>query len=249
MNIVFVSQLGDIVENGSSKKEWQNADRCMRILDGVIPYGIIPGNHDIEKGKNKASGFASYNATFPVSRFENQIWYKGNYKENQNNYQIVSAMGMNLLFLNLEIEPTNDVLEWANKIASENKDAYIILTTHKYLIDHGTKLDNKLLFSSDGNTGEDIWNKLVYKNCNIKIVLNGHYHEDDGENRIETTNSCGSTVHQISQDYQTRDKGGEGKLRIYNFVPEEKKINVKTYSPYTDTFETDEDSQFELTLN
>jgi hypothetical protein len=247
-NIVFVSQLGDIVEHGSNKIEWQHADECMRIIDGIVPYGIIPGNHDIEKGQNKMSGFASYNTTFPVSRFENQIWYKGNYKENQNNYQIVNALKMKLLFLNLEIEPSDNVIIWANKIASENKDAYVILTTHKYLIDHGTKFDNRLSFSTDGNTGQEIWNKLIYKNCNIELVLNSHYHEDDGENRLDSLNSCNNTVHQVTQDYQARNKGGEGKLRIYTFHPDDNKINVTTYSPYTDTFETDEDSQFELTI-
>jgi predicted MPP superfamily phosphohydrolase len=46
-NIKFVIHLGDIVQTSTKKPEWENADRAMRLLDGVVPYSIAPGNHDM----------------------------------------------------------------------------------------------------------------------------------------------------------------------------------------------------------
>jgi hypothetical protein len=43
--------------------------------------------------------------------------------------------------------------------------------------------------------------------------------------------------------------GGDGWLRIHEFVPASNVINVKTYSPYIDQYETNGDSQFPLNYN
>jgi hypothetical protein len=250
MNIKFVSQLGDIVENGGKfKNEWETASRCMGKLDGVVPYGLVPGNHDMEKENSKRSGYASYNSNFPISRFANYPWYKAHYKENQNNAELVSSHGVDLLFINLEPEPSDAVLYWAELVAKQYPDAYAIVTTHKYLPDgKSDKRDTTVRYGRNGNSGQEVWEKLVSKQCNIKMVLSGHYHLSDGEKRIQGINKCGYRVEEIMQDYQGREFGGNGKLRIYTFVPEEKRILVSTYSPLTNTFEKDADSLFELKL-
>lgn len=250
LHIAFAVQLGDIVQHGASRPlEWQRASDCFSILDSQVPYSIVPGNHDSNRVSDNTSGFSMYDSTFPASRYNSESWYRGNYDNNQNSYQIIDIDGMNLLFLSLKVEPGDAAIKWAQGVLAEHTDAYAILITHKYLPDSGSERDNHLRFSKNGNTGEDLWNKLVSKNCNIKLVLNGHYHEDDGENRLDSINNCGDTVHQVTQDYQSRDSGGEGLLRIYNFIPEEQNIKVKTYSPYTDTYERDADSEFELPLD
>lgn len=61
--------------------------------------------------------------------------------------------------------------------------------------------------------------------------------------------SNGNTVHTVVSDYQFRDKGGNGKLRIYEFNPSINNVSVKTYSPYANTYETDTSSQFSLAVN
>lgn len=240
LNIVFVSHMGDIVDSGgSSLKEWEAAANCMKILNGKIPYGIIPGNHDSDIAHKKESGFKTFNKYFPAQD-------NNHYINNENNYQIVNIFNKKILFLNLSIEANNKELEWAAKIANDNKDKYIILTTHKYLHDYNNKLSQGHEYSKYGNSGQAIWDKLVYKNCNIKMVWSGHYHGDDGENHIITKNSCGDDVNQIVQDYQSRENNGNGLLRIYEFDINRKNIKVKTYSPFIDKYETDNDSEFEL---
>lgn len=249
LNIRFVSHMGDIVSSHIQvKAEWQEASDALKLLDGIVPYSVIPGNHDLDY-LYREDGTSMYDRYFPVSRYNTYSWYKGNRKENQNSYQIITvrtAEGpLDILFLNLEVEPSNNTLAWADHIAKTNPEAYIILTTHKYLDDTG-KLDSKREYSRDGNTGTDIWNKLVKPNCSIKMVLNGHFHIQDGEAMIAAKNTCGHTVYQIIQDYQEREKGGNGRLRYYTFDPIQKKISAKTYSPSTTTFEEDADSTFEI---
>jgi hypothetical protein len=56
-------------------------------------------------------------------------------------------------------------------------------------------------------------------------------------------------VHTLLSDYQGRTGGGNGLLRIYEFDPSANKLSVKTFSPYTNAFETDADSQFDLDIN
>ncbi len=47
-NIKFAIHLGDIVQTSTKGPEWENADRAMRLLDGVVPYSVAPGNHDMQ---------------------------------------------------------------------------------------------------------------------------------------------------------------------------------------------------------
>ena len=45
-NIKFAIHLGDIVQNDTIE-EWENADRAHKIIDGIVPYSMVPGNHDM----------------------------------------------------------------------------------------------------------------------------------------------------------------------------------------------------------
>ncbi len=265
LNIRFVSHLGDIVDSyGNSIAEWEAASKCMKTLDDArIPYSIIPGNHDVDK-HYREDGLSFYDRYFPASRYSSNSWYKGNRKQNQNSYQIIEVPTTNsqnevvttkLLFLNLEIEPSDNTIAWANDIVKNNPNTYTILITHKYLpdtpglnsaTDPNAKRDTLREYSRTGNTGEDIWNKLVKDNCSIKVTWNGHYHKSDGEYMMISKNKCNDEVHQIIQDYQAREAGGNGLLRIYTFDPVAKTIDVQTYSPYIKSFEKDADSEFEI---
>ena len=155
---------------------------------------------------------------------------------------------MKLLFLNLEIDPTDDDLEWANSILKENQDTQVIVTTHAYLYDDVPERSREPHFRFGGNSGENIWNKLIKKNCNVFLVLSGHFHKSDGENRLTSANQCGKPVHQIVQDYQDRQNGGNGLLRIYAFYPIIKKLVVRTYSTISKKYENNANSLFILNL-
>ena len=65
--ITYVLQNGDMT-NRNSKPEWERVDRAFRILDGVVPYAIVPGNHDYIKC-GKSDRITKINEYFPPSRF------------------------------------------------------------------------------------------------------------------------------------------------------------------------------------
>ena len=46
MNIVFVTHEGDIVNNAGVSLQWQRADHSLNILEGNVPWAVLPGNHD-----------------------------------------------------------------------------------------------------------------------------------------------------------------------------------------------------------
>lgn len=247
-NIKFVSHLGDIVQSGGfENKEWEIASKSMSLLeDSNVPYGIIPGNHDVDKVDEPTAGFTKYNEIFALNRFTNKPWFGGNFHEYQNNYQLIQADKIPFIILNLEVDPGDDVLQWANTILSKNKKRKAIITTHAYLQDNINKRSQTPYFRENGNSGENIWVKLIKQNCNVFLVLSGHFHQKDGENRLTSTNNCGQPVHQIVQNYQDRKNGGDGLLRIYKFYPLLKKIQVFTYSPNNNKYESDKNSQFFL---
>lgn len=249
LNIKFVSHLGDIVQSGALENgEWETASKAMSLFETAdIPYGIIPGNHDIDKVSDSSEGFTKYNQIFPVSRFQNKPWFGGSYHEYQNNYQLVTINKIDFIIMNIEVDPTDDILNWANKVLAENSQRHAIVTTHAYLSDKGERFKSAI-FRANGNSGEQIWEKLIKNQCNVFLVLSGHSHSIDGENNITSTNDCGKSVYQIVQDYQDRIKGGNGLLRIYKFYPNKKELMIYTYSPVSNAYENDKNSKFTLKL-
>jgi co-chaperonin GroES (HSP10) len=251
LNIEFVSQLGDIVQNGKwESSEWDTASKAYSLLEKEnIPYTIIPGNHDVDEGDVSSSKFNKYNEIFPLSRFNTKPWFGGNYMEYQNNYQLLSVDGIDFIILNVEVDPPDDVLNWANGILEKYKNRKAIFTTHNYLQDKNGERNPETHFRENGNSGEEIWNKVIKENCNVFLVLSGHFHNEDGENRLISSNKCGNEVNQIIQDYQGRENGGNGLLRIYNFYPAKQELSVSTYSTVLDKYEEDQDSAFTIKLS
>ncbi len=239
LNIIFATHLGDIVERADAQEyPWINANNSMSLLDNIIPYGILPGNHDMD-----AQGVAEYyDQYFPSSRYENESWYWEGYRNNKNSFQLFSIGSLDFIFLHLEYNPTDDVLDWADQILKAYPERRAIVSTHDYLNTCGERSQHKGRL--DGNSGEDIWLKLIKQNCNVFMVLNGHYHWPNGESRLTSINDCGSSVHQILQNYQHLTNGGNGFLRYYTFKPSENKIYTYTFSPFSHRYEADDNSQF-----
>ena len=63
---------------------------------------------------------------------------------------------------------------------------------------------------------------------------------------IVLENIFGHEVYQLCQDYQSRDNGGDGWMRLFEIDQTNSQINVTTYSPSLNTYETDENSQFTI---
>lgn len=151
LNIQFVTQLGDIVDNYDNLTQWNNANRSMSILDGNVPWDVLPGNHDMFN-----DNLTNYNTYFGYDRFSNKAWYGGAYNagDNANSFQLFSAGGKDYLLLQLQYNPTDDVLYWTSNVIDEYPDRAVIVATHDYLMGF-TRIGQR------SDIGERIWRSLV----------------------------------------------------------------------------------------
>jgi hypothetical protein len=233
MNILFVLHEGDLV-NSDVTAQWINADGSMSLLDGHVPWAVLPGNHDGKNVGTATEDLNSYNTYFPYSRFSGETWYGDAYNSiNTNSFVLFSGGYDDYVIFNFQYHPSDAVLAWANTTIAAYPDRRAIVVTHDYLNTDGTRTTE----------GDHIWNSFVSHHADqIFLVLCGHMH---GEARRQDTVN-GNVVYQVLVDYQTRANGGDGLLRILEFHPAQDTIYVKTFSPYHNTYETDADSQFTL---
>lgn len=249
-NIVFVTQLGDCVENGDNggnDVEWQHATNAMyrlenpltTLLEDGLPYGIAVGNHDQSPGGQSGST-VFYNQYFGEAHFGGRNYYGGHHgTNNDNHYELFSASGLDFIIIHLEYDPAADtnVLQWADGLLKAYANRRAIVVSH-WIINAGFQAS----FSAQGQA---IYNALK-ANENLFLMLCGHVAPPEGQ-RTDVYN--GNTVYTLMSDYQSRTNGGNGWLRILEFSPSNNVIRVKTYSPTLNQFETDADSQFTLAYN
>jgi peptidoglycan/xylan/chitin deacetylase (PgdA/CDA1 family) len=237
MNIVFVTHEGDIVDTWNLTTPWQNANRSMSKLNGYVPWGVLPGSHDLSYYGNSSLGENAtyYNTYFGYARFNGESWYGGAYQTNNNtnSYQLFSEGKDDYLIFHLQYTPTDAVLAWANSTIANYPNRRVIVTTHSYLnLDGGRTIE-----------GTQIWDKFVKPHADqIFLVLCGHMYGV----RQKTDVVNGHTVYQLLADYQDYSSKQSGLLRILKFSPALDKIFVSAYSPYTNTYLTDSDNQFDL---
>ncbi|MGB3006041.1 MAG: LamG-like jellyroll fold domain-containing protein [Chitinophagaceae bacterium] len=253
-NVAFVIQLGDCVQNGNNPPgadkqiEWKRADTSMKkienpnvpITDG-IPYGICVGNHDQGVIGDPNSTNTFYNQYFGESRFTGRSYYGGHYgSNNDNHYELFSAGGIDFISISIEYYPDGTtaslqpVLDWADNLLKTNPNRKGIVSSHNIL---GT--GNPASFQGPG---QKIYNDLK-DNPNFILMLAGHV---AGEGR-RTDVFGGNTVHTLMADYQSGySNGGNGYLRIMQFLPALNLLSVKTFSPYSNTSFTGSTSEFTL---
>ncbi len=231
MNIVFVTHLGDVVDEWDDLGQWKNANRSLSTLDGNVPWGVVLGNHD-----GISSDQTNFEKYFGYDRFSNESWYGGAYQNNnRNSYQLFSAGGDDYLILHLQYNPSDEILAWAGDIMDNYPARRVIVSTHEYLD-----------WPAEGwrsTIGENIYRKLVKPHADqIFLVLCGHLDVEDHGTQIVD----GHVVHEVITDYQESPRGGNGWLKILEFSPLQDKIFVKTYSPYLDELHSNPRSMFTL---
>jgi len=232
-NIAFVSHMGDIVEHGNfggNDIEWQRASAALGRLEHPvnamrahgIPFGLAPGNHDIDPiGSYDTGSTAFYNQFFNISRFAGRGYWGGNYGvDNTNNYQLFSASGLDFIAIHLSYDttPNQDILDWADALLKAHPHRRAIVTSH-YIIGEG----NPATF---GAQGAGIYNALK-DNPNLFLLLCGHIHAEGRRQDVFE----GRTVYSVLSDYQGLQNGGQGFLRNFTFSPANNRIRVESWSP------------------
>lgn len=253
-NIKLVAGLGDIVDSGGSLAQWQNADAAVRLLQGKVPYMMAIGNHDYDKNNpaGRTASSQNFNSFFGPQRYAGASWYRGSFPagSNENFYGVITVNGRSYLIVVLEFAARDTSLAWADGIIKANQDKEVIIVTHMFTYADNTRIsqcDENSAGSfgvGQDNNGEDMWWKLVRKYSNIHLVLSGHVVEGDGTGRRMDLGANGNLVNQILSDYQSEPLGGSGYLRLVKISPSLNRVSVSTYSPYLDSYKTDDHNQF-----
>ena len=220
-NIQFVTHVGDVTYNNLDR-EWNVAKDAMSILDGKIPYALLPGNHDIAPG-----GSASERTDDKLSEYfspEDAAARDGSFggvydKEPdsyQNNYHTFTAPdGTSWLVLSLEFGPRDDVVRWAGDVIEDHMDHRVIITTHGYMaVDGRTGPLTERLTGENGGTsygvgndirgtadGDRIWTELAGKYPNVAFTFSGHNFGDGAQTQVNL-GAGGQPVHQMFVNYQ-----------------------------------------------
>ncbi|MEX0977274.1 MAG: metallophosphoesterase [Pirellulales bacterium] len=265
-NIACVLHLGDITNN-NAPVEWENAQKAMRVLDGKLPYFMVPGNHDYSEGGVCNDRTTLLNDYFSVGQYQGAPNFGGVYDKEpnrlENSFHKFSAGGRDFLVLALEFGPRKDVVRWANQVVAQHKNRAAILVTHAYMYYDDTRYDWKKFAEKqswnphnyavakatldDVTDGEELWNSLVSRSENFVLTLNGHV-LSDGLGRTVTATPGGRDVHQVLVNFQMRPKGGDGWLRLLEFREDGKTVQVYDYSPTRNQRNESPQNQFAMKL-
>lgn len=263
-NIVYMLHLGDIT-NDNNPPQWKNAKKAISVLDGKVPYALAPGNHDCgipgAKGWRSVSRISEY---FPVAHFKDWPTFGGVFEKDKldNSYHLFSVGGTDWIVIALEFGPRDAVMDWTDKLLTKYKDRRAIVITHAYTYPDDTRYDWATKKTSQGwnphsypcqnepggvNDAEEMWNKVLKKHANMTFVISGHV-LGDGLGRLETKGDKGNTVYQMLVNYQMHPRGGNAFMRLMEFYPDGKTVQIKAYSPDLDKYKTDEQNQFTIKL-
>ena len=259
--IKAVLQVGDVT-NFNSRPEWEKAQKIFSKLNNKIDYISTTGNHDYgDNGacNNRNTYFSEYFnfSTNPtsVSTFERNKF--------ENTYIKVNIHNKPFQIFTLEFGPRDKVMSWADSIAKANPNVTGMLMTHAYLFKNKQRFnyqdkslnqknspkDYKNLFPKFGignvNDGEDIWNKFLFPNSNLKFAFCGHQTGDYIGNLI-TKNKANSEVLQLMFNTQAFPNGGDGWIQIMEFFDDKKTVGIKTYSAFYNTWKTDAYHQYDF---
>ena len=236
-----------------SDEQWKAFSRAAERLDGELPYILCTGNHDYgnRSAENRRSFFNKFFPTdrnpltrrqliscdlnaFGVATLENAAYeFTAPYPDSRK-----------FLVISLQFAPTDNNLKWAKKIADNPrfKDHIGIVLTHSYLGRTAQRIEKEdyKLSKAGGNAGEGIWQKLVYPAKNIRMVICGHIAAPDkwdhGISFSMDKNESGKSVAQMAFNTQAigggwHGSGGDGWLRLLEFMPDKKTVKARTFSP------------------
>jgi len=251
VHIKTVIQLGDIT-NFNNTSDWNNFRQIMAPLEQSIHVIYCTGNHDygnngtanvretLFDGYENYADNSDYVASMQPQKFENSYFY-------------LTLNKKQFLVLSLEFGPRDEVLQWADSIIKMNPQRMAVLVTHAYLYKNGERFDPTQLTNEHGldphsfglcknekvNDGDEIWEKIIYPNPNVRFVFCGHMSSPDYIGNLISNNSSNDPVLQCLLDPQNLTNGGNGWIQLLEFPRSTSEVKISTYSPILHQWNTD----------
>jgi hypothetical protein len=218
-NIVFLTHLGDITENGA-QAEVTAAGKAFELLDRRgVGYSVLAGNHDVRSSTTDQRGATPYLGVFGPDRFRGKRTFGGASADGYNTFHIFKAADREWLVLALDWRLSDKGYAWAESVLAQHPTLPVVLTTHELVYEDDTL----------SAYGQQLWDKLVNNHDQIFLTLNGHYWPAA---RATRKNAAGNDVHLHLTNYQNRYYGGAAMIRLYHFDLDRNTIDVETVSPW-----------------
>jgi hypothetical protein len=218
-NIVFLSHLGDLTQNGAAP-EFAAIGDAFRLLDRRgVGYSVLAGNHDVKSSTTDQRGATPYLDVFGPDRFKGHRTFGGASADGYNTYHLFKAAGREWMVLALDWRLSDKGYAWAKSVLAAHPRTPVILTTHELVVEDDSLSDY----------GQQLWDQLVKDHDQIFLTLNGHYWP---AGRATRTNTAGNDVHLHLTNYQNRYFGGAAMIRLYRFDLDRGVIDVETVSPW-----------------
>ncbi|MBQ9703243.1 MAG: hypothetical protein IJV68_01720, partial [Clostridia bacterium] len=148
-----------------------------------------------------------------------------------NSWKTLNIAGTDYLFITIDFNPTDNVLNWVDETLAEYPNHKAIITTHSYLNGYGevNSSDDGSTMYLFGNPGTVLWDEVLSQHENVFMIVSGHtggiaptYSYNTGKN--------GNEVLQVLVDPQAYD----AKEAYWNHdAKEEEATGVKTPNVYS----------------
>ncbi len=252
IHINCVLHTGDVTQ-GNSINSWQLFYDNTLELASVIPFITMIGDHDYTwddaRINDRLSTHFNDFVSFPLTVNKVVAWFEEGRMEN-----IVvenTIHGQRIDFLILEFGPRVEVVEWADKYVKSHPDVKFIMLNHEYLEAGGGRRTTGLkcerrIRNSSYTTPEQLWEKLIKCNDNIRCVLCGHvgglyaYTED--------INDFGRIIPQIQHNIQGPKYRYDNWLMLWEIPANEDIVKVSVYNTQSGMYFDDKRVLFDFKL-
>lgn len=227
--------------------EIPTAVRGYQLIDGKLPFSVLPGNHDFDAlwtdpahpprpeakkdGVRHVGGLTGFQSAFSADSafFKDKPWYVGSHDGGADSAQVFTAGKCKFLHIALQYHAPDASLAWAAKLIQRYPGLPTIVSTHDYLDRDGKRNrrsnPNNSRLDRQDNDPQMIWDEFISRQDQVFLVLSGHV---GGQGYSVAANAFGHEVHQLMADYQGRGRTateagadgadvGDGWLRLLKF--------------------------------
>lgn len=245
--------IGDGVNGDqNSFQQWTSIREAFSVLDTIVPYILCTGNHDYGR-KSAENRYSQLNSFFPPEQVKSTSSilvgmmpnFSGENTLENAYYEFISPHNSRFVILSLEFNPRDTIVQQAKEILSREKykDYKGIILTHSYMramFDDNVLIEKDAYKLNDVTHGKELWKRLIAPSVNVEMVFCGHVAGTEGFKQNvgyrKDENAGRKEVHQMMFNAQTdgggwHGNGGDGWLRILEFLPDKQTVIIKTFSP------------------
>ncbi|MBN2652506.1 MAG: metallophosphoesterase [Spirochaetales bacterium] len=240
----------------TGKQQWETVLKGAEELLDIVPFIVCGGNHDIgsTNAEHRASFLNDYinpDASPFLAPVDNggllvEMWDDPTNGKTLLNafYRWTSPDGRKFHILSLEFAPRKAAVEWGDAMLDGvDDDSVGIFLTHSYLssdlLDNVPLSPENYAVKSDATPGKALWKNFVQDGDKVDFIFCGHVADNEGiDGQVgfrQDLNADGDVVSQMMFNAQRNGgwhgTGGDGWLRLLEFLPDGKSVIVRTYSP------------------